>query len=121
MRKVFDDEGYVCTAVAGGDDAQDLVGRKFFPAALIDLDVDRPGGGIEIARNLRERSPQTAIVILTTRRSFEAAVEAIRAGCLDVVVKRPEEVPHLKRIIAVAADRYRAGDKSGTLLRDVKQ
>jgi DNA-binding NtrC family response regulator len=121
MRKVFDDEGYVCTAVATGDDARDLVGRKFFPAALIDLDVDRPGGGIEIARSLREKSRQTAIVILTTRRSFEAAVEAIRAGCIDVVVKRPEEVPHLKRIIAIAADRYRAGDKSGTLLRDVKQ
>jgi DNA-binding NtrC family response regulator len=120
MRRLFDGEGYVCTVVATGDDARDLVTRKFFPAALIDLDLDAPGGGIEVARTIRERSAQTAIVILATRRSFEGAVEALRAGCIDVVIKRPEEIPHLRRVVAIAADRYRASDSGGAMLREVK-
>lgn len=121
MRQLFDANGYVCTAVATADEARDLVSRKFFPAALIDLDLERPHGGIALAREVRERSPQTAIVILTARRSFEGAQEALRSGCLDIVGKRPEEVAHLRRTVATATDRYRAGDKSSPLLRDVKQ
>jgi DNA-binding NtrC family response regulator len=120
MRQLFDAEGYVCTVVGSGEDAAELVTRKFFPAALIDLDVGAQGRGVEVARAIRERSPQTAVVILTARRSFESAVEALRAGCLDVVVKRPEEVPHLKRMVGIAVDRYRASDTSGAMLQEVR-
>ena len=121
MRQLFDGGGYVCTAVATADEARDLVSRKFFPAALVDLDVERPNGGIALAREIRERSPQTALVILTARRSFEGAQEAIRLGAVDIVGKRPEEIAHLRRTVATATDRYRAGDKASPLLRDVKQ
>lgn len=119
MRRLFTDRGYHCTALDSIAAARGLVAEKFFPAALIDLDVDQPGGGLDLARILHERSPQTAIVILTARRSFEAAVEALRLGVLDVVKKRPESVPRLQSVVEIACDRYRA-TQGGELLWDVQ-
>lgn len=120
MRKLFEGEGYVCTTTPDGRQAREMVGRKFFPAALVDLDVDRPGAGIDVIRAIRERSRPTAIVLLTGRRSFEAAVDALRLDVVDVVVKRPEEVERLKRAVAVACDRYRTTEGDSDLLRDVQ-
>ncbi len=120
MRRLFEQQGYVCTATSDGRSVAELVQRKFFPAALVDLDVGKPGAGIDVVRAIRERSHPTSVVLLTGRRSFEAAVEALRLGVVDVVVKRPEEVDHLKRIVAVACDRSRATDGSSELLRDVQ-
>jgi len=108
MRRLFEDDGYVCAAVATLGDARARLEQKFYPAALVDLDVERLGAGLDLARFIRDRSPNTAVVMLAGRRSFEAAVEAMRLGALDLVVKQPEQVPHLRRVVAIACDRYRA-------------
>jgi DNA-binding NtrC family response regulator len=120
MRKLFDDEGYVSTAVAGLADAHRLLEGKFFPVALIDLDVERPGAGLDLVRFIRDRSRHTAIVLLTGRRSYEGAVEALRLGVIDVVLKQPDQVEHLKRTVGVACDRYRAGEGDDGMLRDMQ-
>lgn len=119
MRRLFEEAGYVCTAVDNASEARDLLSRKFFPAALVDLDVEMPGSGVELVRFIRERSKQTGIVLLTGRRSFEGAVEAMRAGAVDVVFKRPDQVEHLREVVDAAAERYRATDHQGELLREV--
>ena len=119
MRKLFEDAGYVCTAVDTVAASRDVVTRKFFPAALVDLDVERPGAGLDLVRIISERSRNTAVVLLTGRRSFEAAVEAARMGVIDVIVKRPDQVDHLRRAVDLACERYRATE-GGALLRDVQ-
>lgn len=120
MRTLFEGEGYVCTTSTDGRQARELVSQKFFPAALVELDVGRPGAGVDVIRAIRDRSQHTSVVMLTGRRSFEAAVDALRLGVVDVVVKRPEEVERLKRAVAVACDRYRTTEGDSDLLRDVQ-
>lgn len=119
IRKLFDQRGYVCTAVGDGANARRLATQKFFPAALIDLDVDQPGAGIDLVRFVRQHSRQTAIVLLTSRASFEGAVEALRAGVLDVVRKTPDQIDHLVEVVALAAERYRS-EQSDELYREVR-
>lgn len=120
LRKMFEDEGYVCTAAASSAQARELAGRKFFPAAVVDLDFERTNGGLELARFLREHSRPTAVVLLTSRRSYEAAVDALRMGLVDVIQKRPDELSRLSRAVGVAVDRYRATDKDSVLLQEVR-
>src|SRR5262245_35207578 len=85
LRKLFDDLGYVCTACGDAKTAQELIRRKFFPAAVIDLDFAGTGGGIGLVRFIQEKSKPTRIVLLSGRRSYEDAVEAFRLGAVDVV------------------------------------
>src|SRR5262245_34138383 len=119
LRKFFDERGFVCTAVGDGANARRLVTQKFFPAALIDLDVDAQDGGLDLLRFIKERSRQTGAVLLCSRRSFEGAVEAVRAGALDVVFKSPDQTEHLGQVVGLAAERYRS-TQNDELFRDVR-
>ncbi|HEX7479537.1 MAG TPA: response regulator [Polyangiales bacterium] len=120
LRRLFDSEGFVSTVCVDAAQARDLVKRKFFPAALIDLDFCTTNGGLELATYIQQHSRPTRIVLMAGRRSFEAAVEALRAGVVDIVSKRPDQVEHLRAAVHVAVDRYRAGSKDSSLLREVR-
>ncbi|AKF09179.1 response regulator [Sandaracinus amylolyticus] len=120
LRRFFDQKGFVCTAARTGPEARDYVTNKFFPAALIDLDVDTQGGGLELVRFVRERSRQTAVMLLTSRRSFEGAVAAMRLGVQDVIVKAPDQVEHMRAAVETGVARYKARDEGGELHRDVR-
>jgi DNA-binding response OmpR family regulator len=120
LRSLFESEGFVCTAVETTDKARDLLRRKFFPVAVIDLDFGGSNEGLALASYITQHSRPTKIVMLTGRRSFEAAVNALRAGVVDLVNKRPDQVDHLRAAVAVALDRYQAGSKDGALLREAR-
>ncbi|MBK6577653.1 MAG: response regulator [Sandaracinaceae bacterium] len=119
MKRLFEGEGYVCTAVETISDARDHVVRKFFPAALVDVDVERAGAGLDLVRLIRERSPKTAIVVVTVRRTFELAIDAFREGAMDVVLKKPEQVDYLKQRVAVAMGRHRIQQGDAGILTEV--
>lgn len=121
LRKLFDTDGYVCTACRDMGTARDLVQRKFFPTAVVDLDFESTNGGLELVRFIRQHSQPTQVVVLAGRRSFEAAVDALRLGVIDIVSKRPDQIQHLRSAVARAIDRYRAGDKEGSLLGEVRE
>jgi DNA-binding NtrC family response regulator len=120
MRKYFDAKGYVCTAVGTGDEARRFITQKFFPAALVDLDVDGSDSGILLVHFIREKSPETTVVLTTSRASFEGAVAALRAGVADVVRKTKEDVPHLERVVRRASERYRVASESDDLHREIR-
>jgi DNA-binding NtrC family response regulator len=123
LRGRLEAAGYVCTTTDRPDQARDLVARKFFPAALVDLDFEGPRVGLDVMRSIREHSSPTALVLLTARRSFEAAVEAFRLGAVDVVDTRLETLDYVERIVDVACDHQRADEAesgAGSLLPQVQ-
>jgi DNA-binding NtrC family response regulator len=120
LRKLFDTEGYVCTAANDMAHACDVVQRKFFPVALVDLDFEGTNRGLELIQFIHERSAPTRIVLMAARRSYEAAIAALRTGVVDIVNKRPDQVEHLRSAMRLAVDRAQAaGDKQGSLVREV--
>jgi DNA-binding response OmpR family regulator len=120
LRKMFEADGYICTAADSSETAQDLLRRKFFPIALIDLDFGGTNEGLALADYIAQHSRPTRIVMITGRRSFDAAVRALRAGVVDIVNKRPDQVEHLRSAVALALDRYQSGSKDSQLLREAR-
>lgn len=106
LRTLFANDGYHVTAVSDSRTAREVVDRTFFHAVLVDLDVE-PDGGAPIVKYVREKSPQTGILVLSNRRSFDGAVECFRAGALDFIIKRPDAVATVKQQVDRAADRIR--------------
>ena len=62
--------------------------KSVTPGNAWDLDVT--GGGPALVDFVRERSPATQVVAVTSRKNFDGAVAAFRAGCVDVVALRPD-------------------------------
>ena len=120
LRKLFDSEGYVCTVATDMGHACDIVQRKFFPVALIDLDFCGTNQGLDLIQFIHERSSPTRVVLMSARRSFEAAVAALRTGVVDIVNKRPDQVQQLRAAVRLAVDRGQSGNKQGALVREVR-
>jgi DNA-binding NtrC family response regulator len=120
LRRLFEGAGYVCTVPSDPNQARDLVKRKFFPVALIDLDFGGTSEGLALAAYIAEHSRPTKVVLMAGRRSFEAAVDALRVGVVDIVSKRPDQVDRLRSAVQTAVDRYHAGSKESSLLREMR-
>jgi DNA-binding response OmpR family regulator len=61
------------------------------------------------------------VVALTPRRSYEDAVDAVRAGALDLILKAPESVAYLKDRVLAAASRSVGKREVDTLLDEIRK
>jgi len=75
--------------VTGFESGEDLIHAVTQQAPdLILLDLKMPGmGGIEVLRKIRPLAPQTLIIMLTAYGTVENAVEAMRLGAYDFLIK----------------------------------
>jgi DNA-binding NtrC family response regulator len=79
-------EGYEVREAADGNVAKDLINKLDVDVILTDLMM--PGAdGIEVLKHAREVSPQTLIMLMTAHASVDTAVEALRLGAQDYLLK----------------------------------
>ena len=103
--------------------ALELVDRRVFDVVLSDV---RMAGmdGFAMLHELRRRSPETDVVLMTAYATVPDAVEAIRAGAYDYLVK-PFSLDHLAsvldRLVEVQALRRPAPSIVYGSLDDVKR
>jgi two-component system response regulator NreC len=76
--------------------------RSHHPDVLV-LDISMPGGGLEVARRVREMELPTKIVILTMYAEDRYVMEAVRLGAAGYVLKRAADKELIDAIRAVAA------------------
>jgi len=108
------------TCVSEPDEARDLVERHFFSVALVDIDTPTPNAGIETIRAIKQASPTSMVIALTPRRSYDDAVEAVRAGAIDLILKAPDSVAYLKDRVLDAAGRSVGRREVDSVLDDVR-
>ena len=84
--RVLAGTGYACTRATDGDRALALLQAERPDVVLTDLRM--PGAdGITILKRALELDPDAAVVVITGHGSVESAVEAIRAGAFDYLLK----------------------------------
>lgn len=109
------------TCVSTPEDALAAVDKQFFSVALIDIDTTVPRDGIDTIRKLKKISPTTMVIALTPRRSYDDAVDAVRAGAVDLILKAPESVAYLKERVIDAASRSVGRREVDSVLNDVRK
>src|SRR5512138_2670723 len=86
LRDILTDEGFEVMEAADGEDALALL-PGFAPAAIL-ADVRMPRmDGITLLNRAREAGSDAAFVMMTALASVEHAVEAMRAGVENYLVK----------------------------------
>ncbi|MGH7829777.1 MAG: sigma-54-dependent transcriptional regulator, partial [Candidatus Binatia bacterium] len=84
--RVLQEESYQVHEVTDGSAAYDAVGKTDFDLVLTDLRM--PGlDGLSLLKHLRETCPQTLVILMTAYGSVDTAVEALRLGAQDYVLK----------------------------------
>ncbi len=97
---------YEVLTAANGLEASQLLSHRSF--SLVITDERMPDmGGIELIRWMREKSPETLVIVLTAYGSVETAVEAIKLGAEEYLTK-PLKSPEELRVVVGKVLRSRA-------------
>ena len=94
----FREEGYSVDVAASAREALEKLTIKGWDIFL--LDIRMPGmDGLELQRKIKENHPESTIIIMTAYASVETAVEAMKQGAYDYIVKPfdPDDLEHLVR------------------------
>jgi len=84
--RVLREEGYAVVAAANGGEAIEQIDETDF--SLVVTDLKMPGvDGMAVVKHLRTVSPQTLVMIMTAYASVDTAVEALRLGAQDYILK----------------------------------
>jgi response regulator RpfG family c-di-GMP phosphodiesterase len=78
--------GYECVAFSDSEGALASLASRDFDLALVDIRMPHLGGA-ELLREIRARRPHTVVIVLTAANSAAEAVDAMRAGAFDYIVK----------------------------------
>lgn len=92
-------------AFSGKDALQHLVGGS--KAEVVILDVKMPGmDGIEALQAIKSKVPLVEVIMLTGHATVESAIEGMRFGAFDYLMK-PCDMDHLIDKVSAAAARKR--------------
>ncbi|CAG8867932.1 Regulatory protein AtoC [Pseudomonas fluorescens] len=95
--------GFDYLAVSSAEDALLAVDSETF--SLVVSDVNMPGmDGHQLLARLRQRQPQLPVLLMTAHAAVERAVEAMRQGAVDYLVK-----PFEPKALLSLVDRHAAG------------
>jgi DNA-binding NtrC family response regulator len=97
LKRVFTKEGYEVDTVNSAEAAYELFEQGVYD--LIITDIILPGiDGIEFHKKVKEKKQDQLVIIMTAYASLETAVEALRSGAYDYVVK-PVIHEEIKQIV----------------------
>ena len=104
--KLLTEEGYQVQNAASGEAGLDCIQEKV--PDLVVLDMRLPGmNGLETFQAIHKMAPKLPVIIMTAYGTTETAIEAIKVGAFDYILK-PFEIPDMLTVIGqgLAAGRF---------------
>jgi two-component system nitrogen regulation response regulator GlnG len=119
LREVLEEAQHEVVEVDSGDGALEALAAGDYAIAFLDIRMPGPSG-LELLERLRAMGSHTAIVIITAQNTLENAVEAMKLGALDYLVK-PFSLPEATALVEKAMRARTLQDEVQKLRREVAQ
>jgi DNA-binding NtrC family response regulator len=119
LAMLFESEGFAVETTRSAAEAQRALVGKSFDLVLCDI-LMPDGNGLDLLKEIKGASPNTAVVMMTAYTSTKTAIEAMRLGAYDYVSK-PFDVEELKIITQKALERAELADENVYLRRELEQ
>ncbi|PJF32699.1 MAG: hypothetical protein CUN52_00315 [Phototrophicales bacterium] len=118
VSKTLQKVGYIVSEAANGEEALDMITRQAFDVVLTDIRM--PGiDGIELLRRIREQAPEVIVILMTAYATLGNAVEALRLGAHDYLIK-PSSSVDIRQSVARGVERARHLKRRRSLLDAIK-
>jgi DNA-binding NtrC family response regulator len=110
MTKRLEKRGLQVTPAYDGEQALAALGRENCPEIVV-LDVKMPGmDGIEALRRIKAEHPLTEVIMLTGHATVESAIEGMKLGAFDYLMK-PCDIELLVSKVREASARRQAHEE----------
>lgn len=97
IQAVLEEDGHVVQIAQQTDQGVELLRSTPFDLVLTDLRIDERDG-MDILRSVKAVDPEIVVIMLTGYASLQSAIQALRAGAYDYLIK-PCDVNELKMTI----------------------
>ncbi len=97
------DAGHKVIEAADGEEAIALVAERIVDVAMLDVRLPKVDG-LEVFRRIRQKSPSTAVILMTAFATVSDAVASLRQGAYDYVTKPFDAEEFALRVIGHIAE-----------------
>lgn len=119
LNVVFRKEGYEVRTATSGAEGLDILNSKAIDLVITDIRMPHISG-MEVLKYVKENQPEIPVIVITAYGSIAQAVEALKAGALDYIVK-PFDVEELKILVARGLERKHLEQENILLKKDLKE
>ncbi|MBW1772852.1 MAG: FAD-dependent oxidoreductase [Deltaproteobacteria bacterium] len=110
LKEWLEDEGFRVDMVESGAEALERLAKESFHLML--LDIKMPGmDGVEVLKRAREIHPELPVVMMTAYATVETAVEAMKIGAMDYLMKPFDPDSLVPLIVQLYQGIQRAGER----------
>lgn len=118
VSKTLQRVGYVVNEAGSGEEALEHINSQEFDVVLTDIRM--PGiDGVELLRRIKEESPDAIVILMTGYASLGTAVEALRLGAHDYLIK-PSSSSDIRQSVARGVERSHNLRRRRRLLDTIK-
>jgi DNA-binding response OmpR family regulator len=118
ISKTLQRVGYQVHTAASGEEALDMMKRQDYDVVLTDIRM--PGlSGVDLLGKIKERAPDAVVILLTGYASLETAIESLRLGAHDYLVK-PSSSQDIRNSVSEGVERARNMRHRRALLRSIR-
>lgn len=110
-------EGYEVTTAQSGQAACDLLERERFDLVITDLKMPQVSG-LDVLRTAKKIDSQMPVLIITAFAAHDSAVEAMKLGALDYIVK-PFKIDEVRHFVGQALERRQLSKENIALRRQL--
>lgn len=118
VSKTLQRVGYMVSEAASGEEALDFVSGQEYDVVLTDIRMQGIDG-VELLRRIRDESPDAIVILMTGFASLGTAVEALRLGAHDYLIK-PSSSQDIRQSVARGIERARNLRRRRRLLDTIK-
>jgi DNA-binding response OmpR family regulator len=112
-------QGYRVATAASGREALTQVEEEEFDLVLLDLQLGDTDG-IEVLRAVKDRWPETEVILLTAHGSVNSAIAALRHGAYDYLLK-PAQVNDIRERVERGLEQRRVAQQRTELLHRISE
>jgi len=119
LTAVFEKEDYQVKTSLSVAKALDLINKEDFDLILSDIRFPHKSG-MDLLQEVKEKKSEIPVIIITAYGTIKQAVEALKAGALDYVIK-PFDVDELKIIVAQGLEKRKLKQENILLRKELKE
>jgi putative nucleotidyltransferase with HDIG domain len=119
IRATLEHQGYDVQLAASGREALEMLAHNAFDLVLTDI-VMQDGNGIALLECIHAQQPNLPVVMVTAVHDIGVAINSIRSGAFDYLLK-PFESEHLLTMVQRALDHRQTLQENSNYLQNLEQ
>ena len=113
-------QGYAVTPAADGQEAKAALQVQEFALALLDLMLP-DCSGLDLLSHIKAHTPDTEVILFTGHAGLESAVQALRLGAYDYLLKGDLRLSDLQTLVARALERRHLARQNRELVDNISK